>query len=406
MLVGSPSRVSAHRQQGWLKVTTENRTWTGRVLGNVDPSLRRCWHPVARSGEIGPQPQSILLLGEAYVIYREASEIRAFRDLCPHRLAPLSLGSVVDGRLECAYHGWQFSGEGGCVYIPALGDESQIPVAAKLTAPFGIREAFGVVFIAPEEPLTPFPEIETDGDPAFMVGDLPVIEARASAGFMADNFLDMAHFPFVHKGTFGADEAAYVEPYEVQRDGYEFFVTYTHSFSNREDPGVLRGDRPLVQMRKLTYRYFAPFAVTLRIDYLDAGGTNLIGFFIQPLDDERCRLFSSIWRDDLDDNVDRMEEAVKFEIQVIEEDLRLQRSIKSLSIPLDPVAELHTRADRITTAMRKVLRDLVVETSRVDEQLNQVSPGRWRPSDGAQRTGSGTEGIEAREDGARIGMDH
>jgi phenylpropionate dioxygenase-like ring-hydroxylating dioxygenase large terminal subunit len=47
-------------------------------------------------------------------------------DECPHRLAPLSEGRVVDGGLECPYHGWQFEGAGGgCVAIPQLEETAE-----------------------------------------------------------------------------------------------------------------------------------------------------------------------------------------------------------------------------------------------------------------------------------------
>lgn len=36
------------------------------------------------------------------------------------RLAKLSEGQLIDGRLECLYHGWQFEGEGKCVKIPQV----------------------------------------------------------------------------------------------------------------------------------------------------------------------------------------------------------------------------------------------------------------------------------------------
>ena len=36
------------------------------------------------------------------------------------RLAKLSEGQVIDGRLECLYHGWQFEGDGQCVKIPQV----------------------------------------------------------------------------------------------------------------------------------------------------------------------------------------------------------------------------------------------------------------------------------------------
>jgi nitrite reductase/ring-hydroxylating ferredoxin subunit len=36
------------------------------------------------------------------------------------RLAKLSEGQVIDGQLECLYHGWQFNGSGQCTKIPQV----------------------------------------------------------------------------------------------------------------------------------------------------------------------------------------------------------------------------------------------------------------------------------------------
>ena len=58
-----------------------------------------------------------------------------------------------------------------------------------------------------------------------MEGPLPTFRARGSAGLLADNFLDIAHFPFVHAGTFGAEEAAEVAPTPSARDDWSFTVS-------------------------------------------------------------------------------------------------------------------------------------------------------------------------------------
>lgn len=205
-------------------------------------------------------------------------------------------------------------------------------------------------------PLGPMPEAD---DGAFLEGRLPTLRTRGSAGLLADNFLDIAHFPFVHAGTFGTDEAAEIAPFAVAREGLSFTLVYEHPFAHREDPGVAAGLRPLVQTRRLTYQLCAPFHLRLRIDFVDAGGSNVIGFFIQPETDESCRLFTTLWRDDLDGNTERMAEAVEFELAVLREDLRIQEAFHALELPLDPTVEIHTRADRATLELRRVLGDLV-----------------------------------------------
>ncbi len=330
-----------------------------RALTNTDPALRRCWHPVARSEDVAEQPHGVMLLGEPWVLYRSGGTVRAFADRCPHRHCPLTLGHCEDGVLQCAYHGWRFDGDGRCVDIPALGERATLPPAARLTPAAAVREVHGMVFLAPEPPLAPLGSIPEADDATFLAGVLPTMRARGSAGLLADNFLDIAHFPFVHAGTFGTDEAAQVDPYAVARDDWSFTVAYEHPFAHREDPGVAAGLRPLVQTRRLTYRLSAPFHLRLRIDFVDSGGSNVIGFFIQPETDETCRLFTTLWRDDLEGDAARMAEAVAFELKVLREDLRVQEAYHELVLPLDPTAEVHTRADRATLELRRVLADLV-----------------------------------------------
>jgi len=314
---------------------------------------------VARPAEVTAQPRKFLLLGEPWVLYRVDGSIVAFADRCPHRRTPLSIGACEAGVLRCAYHGWRFDSSGACIEIPALGAGATLPPAARLSPAAGVVEAHGMVFLAPEDPIAPLGSIPEAEDPSFEAGELPTLVARASAGLLADNFLDVAHFPFVHAGTFGAEEAAEVPQYAVARDGWSFTMSYEHSFANREDPGVATGVRRLVQTRRLTYRLDAPFHLTLRIDFVEAGGTNVIGFFIQPESAESCRLFTTLWRDDLAGDPARMAEAVAFEVAVLREDLVIQQAFDELVLPLAPTAEVHTRADRTTLELRRVLSDLV-----------------------------------------------
>ena len=333
-------------------------------LTNLHPALRRCWHPVARSSEVGQEPLRAVLLNQAYVLWRDPEGVlHGLIDECPHRRAPLSLGCVNGGLLQCGYHGWKFDGEGVCQEIPALGPDSAIPSRAHARAPFGVEESHGMVFLAPEEPVNQVPMIPEADDASFMWGDLPAVTTRGSAALLADNFLDVAHFPFVHAGTFGAEEVHLVEPYEVVREGLGHYVEVTHDFANREDPGVGEGIRPLIQKRRLTYRYTAPFHLSLRIEFLDAGGVNTIGFFLCPEDAETTRVYSTLWRNDLDGDQARLDEAVAFEVAVIEEDLIIQSRYGVLSVSTDPTKEIHTRADKSSLEMRRILADVIAMTT-------------------------------------------
>jgi vanillate O-demethylase monooxygenase subunit len=101
----------------------------------------------------------------------------------------------------------------------------------------------------------------------------------------------------------------------------------------------------------------------LRIDYLDAGGTNILSFHVQPEDDSTCSLYMLVARNDLDGDDDRLAQAISFEQKVVEEDLTLQERYRDKRLPLDLTTEVHLKADRMTVELRRILHDLVTAGS-------------------------------------------
>ncbi len=337
---------------------------TASMLGNCDPSLRRGWHAVARGADVGNAPVAVRLLDEDWVLVRlpdghGGARLSAFVDRCPHRLAPLSAGWVDGTALRCGYHGWCFTSDGSCTEIPALAVSDRVPPRARASTPAGVCEASGLVFLAPDTPLSPIIDVPESRDPTFVHGALPVIEARVGAGLMIDNFLDMAHFPFVHAATIGTPDAAVFDDFDIERDGLTMTVRSAHLFPNHEDPGVASGERPLMQHRRLTYEYHAPFNVLLRIEYEEAGGVNVLEFSVQPVDARSCRIYTTLHRNDLGGDAHRLAEAVAFENKILDEDLALQERFVDCRLPLDLTTEVHVRADRPTVELRRILRDFV-----------------------------------------------
>jgi phenylpropionate dioxygenase-like ring-hydroxylating dioxygenase large terminal subunit len=338
---------------------------------NTDPALRRAWHAVARRGDVGADPISVTLLGEQWALARlpdrtrgpDGTVLAAFLDRCPHRLAPLSAGWVDGDVLRCGYHGWCFASDGRCTEIPSMESAEHLPPRAKATTPAGLAERHGMVFLAAEPPVTELLDLPVYDDPSFLRGELPVIRASVGAGLMLDNFLDMAHFPFVHVATIGAPEPAQVESFDIERRRHGMTVRSHHPFPNHEDPAVKAGTRPLLQHRRLVYEYRAPFHISLEIEYVEAGGRNVLGFWVQPEDDSSCRIFTTVMRNDLDGDEHRLAEAVSFEQKIVEEDLRVQERYRDKSLPLDLTTEVHTTADKVTVELRRILRGLIEEES-------------------------------------------
>ena len=81
-------------------------------LQSIDPDseyLENAWYVVARSTQIDQQLQSIKILGDNLLFYRDSKDqIVALEDACPHRKMPLSMGKRVGDSVQCGYHGLTF----------------------------------------------------------------------------------------------------------------------------------------------------------------------------------------------------------------------------------------------------------------------------------------------------------
>lgn len=337
--------------------TTPADTQSGR-LANDDPRLRRYWHPACRSDDLVDGPTAVKVLGEELVLARlEDGSVAALPDRCPHRWARLSDGCVRGGEIECPYHGWRFDGSGRCTAVPALGEGAAVPPKAHL-APARTVEAFGLVWVALDEPAAPLidvPEWDADG----VVGVwLPDTDLDAGSAQFIDNFLDIAHFPFVHRGTFGLEDQAEMEPFAVEdlADSAGLRVRYRHEVANPEDPLVASGEHPLVQFRSMEYTWQVPFSARLRLEYELTGVENTILVFLTPLDADSSRLFCVLLRNDVTSPDDpRATAAADFEYRVLTEDLILLERLAERDFGLDVTDQVHTRADRNTVEMRRLL---------------------------------------------------
>jgi vanillate O-demethylase monooxygenase subunit len=92
--------------------------------------VRNCWYVGAWSHEIGERPFARRILDLPVAFFRRADgRPAALLDRCPHRLLPLSRGTVVGDVLQCGYHGMCFDGEGRCTRVPA---QNRIPTDAQV----------------------------------------------------------------------------------------------------------------------------------------------------------------------------------------------------------------------------------------------------------------------------------
>lgn len=321
------------------------------MMGAVgDPVLLDSWMPVTNARDVTPDaPLGVTLLDTPIVLWRTPDgSLYVARDQCPHRGAALSLGQVRGETLMCGYHGWVYDRSGQCVFQPAAPLHTP-PPNARLTM-YDVCERYGVIFVAlgraPKEPPAYFPEWDVPGVRQYHHEPLVV---NACGPRIIENFLDMAHFPFVHAGVLGAESHTEVRDYNVtlKEDGIE--VTGCLFWQPAAAPGAAGADV------EYSYRVPHPYVATLsKLPREFAYGFSLM-IMASPVDEEHCRAW--MIGAFTDPNVST-EEFHDFNQRIFAQDVPILESQRPRPLPLDPTAELAQKADRASSAYRRWLAGL------------------------------------------------
>jgi len=150
------------------------------------------WYAVALSRTVGSKPHRVLIDGQPFVIFRSGNALHCLTDRCPHRFAPLSLGRVIDGTIQCPYHGWRFDGGGRCRGVPGLLE--QTPNIAVPT--HAVREQNGLIYISSgDQRGEPYSGVLSGPG---TVGRIVENRVRSTLIDVAENILDATHTHFTH----------------------------------------------------------------------------------------------------------------------------------------------------------------------------------------------------------------
>lgn len=164
------------------------------------------WYVAATTSELGAAPLKRTICGIPIVLFRNGERTpAALLDRCPHRGIPLSFGTVVDGQLQCGYHGWKFTEDGSCTEVPGLVGEANNP--ARCATSFPIREQQGVLWVWMDPATVPTSEpfrFRLADDSRYTTVRKEV-RAPASLHAVAENALDVPHTAFLHSGLFRSD---------------------------------------------------------------------------------------------------------------------------------------------------------------------------------------------------------
>lgn len=315
----------------------------------------RLWHPVALATAVGNAPQAVQLLDQPLVLWRDGHGVlQAWADRCPHRGAALSLGCVRDGQLECPYHGWRFAASGRVVVVPALPDFTPPPTHHATV--FDCTERFGLVWVR-------LAAVGEAHPPAFAAEDEPRLrkvncgpyDVASSAPRIVENFLDMAHFGYVHEHWLGDRAHTAVPPYQVQATTTGLLATGCLAWQPKSSVHAQAG-----AMVEYTYEVNAPYTAVLTkvpdpATVALAGFRESIALFVCPVTPESSRVWFRLAMNDFDSPDEKLQ---AFQHAIFTQDQPVLESQRPKRLPISdsaPVQELHSAADRSATAYRRHL---------------------------------------------------
>jgi vanillate O-demethylase monooxygenase subunit len=315
----------------------------------LDRALELFWHPVATLDELvaaAPRPLAVTLLDRPLAIADVAGQVVAVTDRCPHRSTRLSNGTVEPGGIRCAYHGWRFDPTGRCDEIPAM-PEGPIPGRACVTS-FDVEVAYGLVWVR----LDPAAGTSVPACPAWDDETMRVLVGRpytwpTSAARRVENFVDLAHFAWVHDGTLGRRDEPVPQLPEMHREDGELRFRYDPPDQDVEDTAMFG---------RSWYRM--PMPLTVDIDFtLDTGAHRRLWMTASPVTSGTSRAFWLVARDD-DLDEERDEAHLAFQQVVLDEDEPVVCAQDPPELPLDPGVEVSVRTDRVSIEYRRWLREL------------------------------------------------
>jgi 3-ketosteroid 9alpha-monooxygenase subunit A len=163
----------------------------------------RGWFAACWSSELGTDgPRPLNYFDQHMVLWRDQDGVaQCIHAFCPHLGANLAIGGqIVEGRIQCPFHAWEFQGDGTCVHIPYIRNtmpkvppQRTWPVVEKNGVVFIWHDAFGA---APEWEV---PDIEDYGSDQWTPWYENQITVKTHPREIVENVADSAHFPVVHR---------------------------------------------------------------------------------------------------------------------------------------------------------------------------------------------------------------
>lgn len=313
-----------------------------------DPILYNAWHVVALAEDVKEdRPLQVHLLGEIITLWRSGIKIVACQDRCPHRGVSLSMGWLDGSAIVCPYHGMSFDSQGYCTRIPADSKIKSFPQAANLRT-YKVEEKYGFIWVAlgePKQDIPVFAEWEQSSAIAFQCGPYYI---NASAPRIVENFVDIAHFPFTHRGLLGDPQFPEVPNYKLVVEAEEIIAEDIHFYQpNPEGTG---------EAKYVSYLYKIVRPLVACFSKGDDSKQFSMFLAVTPVEETRSIAWTGVARNYSPEISN--DELRSFQDEVMAQDIPMVESQRPQKLPLNLQQEFHFPCDKMAIAYRKWLEQL------------------------------------------------
>ena len=178
-----------------------------------------------------------------------------------------------------------------------------------------------------------------------------VVRVKCSPLRAVENFLDIAHFPFVHTNVLGAEPHTEVYKYDVKIDDKADEVIASNI--RFYQPQAAKSAEGGIET-EYVYRVPAPMvAILYKTCPLKTDAMDVIALFVQPLDEETCDVWP--WMA-LYDDVSTHADLIHFQQLIFLQDRSILENQIPKKLPIDPGHEIPTKADLTSVSYRRWLK--------------------------------------------------
>ncbi len=197
----------------------------------------------------------------------------------------------------------------------------------------------------------PLFDIPEGNEPGRRLVPCGMVRVKCSPLRAVENFLDIAHFPFVHTDVLGAEPYTEVEPYkiEIREQNDEVWATKVKFFQPLAAKSAAGGITTDYE-----YRVPAPTtAVLYKTCPPKPEAQDVITIFVQPRSETECDVWP--WMALYDDDTPYAD-LVQFQQMIFLQDRSILENQRPIKLPLDPRMEIPTRSDLTSVAYRRWLK--------------------------------------------------